>query len=86
MCNLCTEAVRKYFPDVPDEEYGNFLISVTSFPAGDGEEIYKQLRDLRVKTANWETCFAIADMEMNEAIKQLNESKKQEPNHPITRK
>lgn len=44
MCKLCVQSVMDYFPDCPKKEYGNFLMSATSFPFGRPATIRLELK------------------------------------------
>jgi len=45
MCEKCLLAVKKYYPDLPESDYGELLMSATAFPFGHGETIEKQLKE-----------------------------------------
>ena len=45
MCEKCVEACKEYFPDREDE-WGDLLMSFTSFPLGTPESIREQLKHL----------------------------------------
>jgi hypothetical protein len=47
MCSLCVEACRRYFPQVPDDRMGDFLMSVTAFPFVCGKDVARQLLQAR---------------------------------------
>ena len=69
MCKQCVDAVRAIFPQVPDAEMGDFLLCTTCYPAGDHNDVRKQLVQNRakMKTDDYHECYAIADAEMDEA-------------------
>ena len=69
MCQVCVDACREVFPEVPDEEMGNFLLATTCYPFGDGTQVRAQLVTNREKmtTDDWQECYAIADHETDEA-------------------
>jgi hypothetical protein len=73
MCIKCVEAVTETFPEVPDAEVGNFLMSCTAFPCGDAETVLRQLRELRAKTSNYKACYGIVEDEMEKAMKRYKE-------------
>jgi hypothetical protein len=72
MCQKCVDAVKKHWPDLPEEDYGTLLMSATAFPMADAEYIENQLEDLARRTrcdlgfacaiADWETSKAMDDM------------------------
>lgn len=71
MCKQCIEALAEVFPEIPKEEWSDFLTDCTCYPFGHPDDIKKQLVDLRKKmtTDDYRECYAIADQEMNAAIK-----------------
>lgn len=50
MCKKCIALVKKFYPDLPESDYGDLLMSATAFPFGGPEIIEEQLRELREKT------------------------------------
>lgn len=61
MCQRCVDAVKKYFPDCPVKEYGNFLLEATPFPCGtaqDTETALRRHKQARCKT--WTDAMARA--------------------------
>lgn len=50
MCQECVDLVRKYYPELPDEKYGDFLMSATCFPFGKPADIEKQFIEYKEKT------------------------------------
>lgn len=46
MCNRCALVVRKFYPSLPDKEFGDFLMSTTAFPMSDAETIERQVREM----------------------------------------
>ena len=69
MCASCVEAVTATFPEVPDNEVGNFLMSVTAFPMGSPELVAQQLQELRAKTSNYKECYGLVEAEMEEILR-----------------
>jgi len=43
MCQQCVDACRRHFPEISDQEIGNFLFGFTAFPFADPEHLEKQL-------------------------------------------
>ena len=74
MCRACAEACREIFPEVPDDEMGDFLISTTCYPFGEATQVRSQLVTNRDKmtTSDWHECYAISDREMDEVHLQCN--------------
>lgn len=71
MCQQCVDNVKKYFPKLPKNKYGDLLMSATSFPMGDAKQIERQLRDLNkrgIRTLRAASAYA-AD-QMDRAMKQ----------------
>jgi hypothetical protein len=64
MCEKCTRAVQKYFPDCPEREYGSFLFAATSFPFGDPDYIEQQLKEaINAGCKNWHEAVIYAHQE-----------------------
>jgi hypothetical protein len=78
MCQQCVDVCREIFPEVPDDEMGDFLFGTTCFPFGEPAQVREQLVDLRSKMAtdDWHECFAIADQEVHEEMKAAEEQMK----------
>ena len=68
MCYKCVEALNETFPDVPDDEVGSFLMSVTAFPCCDADTVAAQLRELRSQTSDYKQCYVIVEREMDVVI------------------
>jgi hypothetical protein len=47
MCKKCADALKHYFPDLPEEEAINVLWCLTAFPFGTAETIRKQLKHVK---------------------------------------
>jgi hypothetical protein len=69
MCAECVKSVNDIFPEVPEEEVGNFLMNCTAFPFGDSAMIKKQLEDLRTKTSDYKRCYLLVEEEMKTALR-----------------
>ena len=62
MCQTCEEALKKYFPDIPEEHRHDFLMECTAYGFGDVETIEKQLKVLYKKSGgDYKKCFEIAE-------------------------
>ena len=49
MCQQCTDLVKKYYPELPDDHYGELLINATAFPHTDPNDspyLENQLKEL----------------------------------------
>lgn len=64
MCAECVAAVMTVFPEISDDEVGDFLMNCTAFPFSSPEFLLKQLRALREKTSDYKECYAIVEEEM----------------------
>ena len=64
MCQKCVDAAREFFPAIPKTEIGNWLMSCTCFPFGNGPEERAQIKELRDQTDDYRECYAIADQEL----------------------
>jgi hypothetical protein len=71
MCKQCVVALNEVFPEVPKEEWCNFLMDCTCYPFGQPEDVKKQLVALRGKmtTDDYHECYDIADKEIDEAMR-----------------
>lgn len=73
MCQKCHDALRKYYPDVVEEEAGTFLMCVTAFPFGDGDIIERQLREAKENTdGSIEAAYAYADAQVKRALDSIS--------------
>lgn len=62
MCKQCIEAVRKHWPDLPNDQYGDLLWCTTAFPFGGPEIVEPQLEEMaRLSGCDLEKAKAIAD-------------------------
>lgn len=72
MCQLCVDAVKKWFPTVPKKQYGDLLMSATCFPMGDPQTIERQLRSMAEKgITTLEGASAYACEELFKASKKI---------------
>ena len=70
MCEKCVDAVKQYWPSLPENQYGNLLYGATSFPFGDHEQVCKQVKELAEQTGcNLDQAIAIACEEMDREMK-----------------
>lgn len=68
MCHQCANACRKHFPHLTHEQHMSLLWCGTCFPAGDGEDVEKQVEELARKSgAEYEVAMEIAHREFDEA-------------------
>lgn len=66
MCQKCIDSVKRYFPNLPEDKYGGFLMDCTCFPFGDAEEVEKQVKELSEQTSSYEECQAIVERKLSE--------------------
>ena len=65
MCQKCVDAVQKYYPNLPEEDWSRLLWGATAFPMGDAEQIEEQLAELIENTdGSLESALAYADKQM----------------------
>ena len=70
MCEQCLAAIKKYYPDLPESDYGELLISATAFPFGHGETVERQLKETSEATdGSLEQAIGYAEMKMDEEYK-----------------
>lgn len=61
MCSKCCEAVKKYWPNLPESEYKTLLLGATCFPFGTAAQTAKQVEDMAQKSnQNVDVALAIA--------------------------
>jgi len=66
---ICSDPVRRYFPDIPDDKYSDFLFQTTAFPFDTAENIAEQVKEMAEKSGgDWQRAMAIADEEMDAAL------------------
>jgi hypothetical protein len=69
MCQLCVDAARRHYPELPDDEIGALLMGATAFPFASPEHVEKQLLEMRAKTdGSLGAALALADKETWEAM------------------
>lgn len=75
MCAECVSAVREIFPEVPDEEMGNFLYGATGFPFVPPEKVKEQLASARLRMAStdWREAYGIADSDLDREMTAMQE-------------
>jgi hypothetical protein len=61
MCIKCVKAMEQVFPEVPESEYGSFLMACTPFPFASGDDMIKILEELRSRmtTTDYKECYGI---------------------------
>ena len=65
MCQQCVDALKQYWPDLPESQWWTLLFGGTCFPFGSGEQTAAQLRELAEKSGcDMERALAIADSEI----------------------
>ena len=70
MCQRCVEAVKRYWPDLPQGDYGRLLWNCTAFPVAMPETIEQQVRDMAERSGcDLGKAIQIADQELDEAMK-----------------
>jgi hypothetical protein len=67
MCQKCVDAMKKYFPEIHEDQYGDILMNYTSFPFGDAEQIEAQVKHLLA--VGREQVSLEIDAEMDAAVK-----------------
>ncbi len=73
MCQKCFDAVKKYYPRLPEKHYGDLLMGATAFPFGDAETVERQLKELIEKTdGTLEGAYAFAAAELDKGMAQFH--------------
>jgi hypothetical protein len=69
MCQKCVDAVKRYYPDLPESDYGTLLLGATAFPFGGPDIIEKQLAEvLAASDGTLDGALAYAEREMDKAM------------------
>lgn len=69
MCKSCVDAVRHFWPEMPDDEIGNWLYGATGFPFWTPEQLWRECATLKRKIgANYAAAYGIADHELDVAM------------------
>ncbi len=77
MCQKCVEAVKKYYPHLPEDKYGDLLMSATGFPFVSVEIVEEQVKKLAEKTdGTIEAAVAYANHLLDEEMRQFYELQK----------
>ena len=70
MCEQCLAAIKKYYPNLPESDYGELLTSATAFPFGHGETVERQLKEASEATdGSLMQALGYAEMKMDEEYK-----------------
>jgi len=78
VCQKCIDAVRRYLPKVLARDRAELLWGATCYPAGDPEQVEKQVRELAEKTRGTLcACLAFADERLTQAMAEYNASQAQ---------
>ena len=73
MCQKCIDAVKKHYPDLPEKDWGDLLMSATAFPFGDPETIERQLAEAKANSdGTMEGAIAYANKQLDEAMKKID--------------
>lgn len=71
MCQQCWDAVKKYWPDLPESDYHDLLWNTTAFPFADPETTRKQVQDMAERSGqNLHAAFTLAveDLDRDMAV------------------
>ncbi len=71
MCQQCVDAVRKHWPDLPEDQYGELLWGATAFPFACGEETANQVAEMAERSGQ-DLGLALADEDTDRAMKALD--------------
>jgi hypothetical protein len=75
MCEKCVEAVKKWYPELPEDQWDDLLMDATCFPFGSPEMVEKQLKELREKTdGTLGGAIIFANEEMDKEYRQYKDS------------
>ena len=87
MCEKCAAAVKKYWPDLPDDQYGTLLYGATCFPFGSPEQVEQHLKEMAEKTnCNLDMALAIADIETEKAMQEIRKEDEEKIRNDMKRR
>jgi hypothetical protein len=68
MCQECVDIVKKYYPNLSENDQGELLLSATAFPFASPDYIEKQLKELVENTdGTLESALCYAENKLTEA-------------------
>lgn len=75
MCQKCVDAIKEYWPNLPEERWSDLLFNCTCYPCGDGDDVAKQVKEMAEKSGqDLNKACQIACDEMDEAMEKCNEA------------
>jgi len=66
MCQKCADAIKEYWPNLPEDKWGDLLMNCTCFPCGCGDDVAKQVKEMAEKSGqdlHKACCIACAEMD-----------------------
>jgi hypothetical protein len=71
MCQKCLDAVRRWFPEIGENDIGELLWGATCFPFGGPEQVEEQLRKMHDKgLTTADEAMAYSDSEMERQMRE----------------
>ena len=65
MCQKCVDAIKKYWPDLPEEDWRHLLWGATPYPCGSAEDVVQAIRQMAERSGcDVGLACAIADTEL----------------------
>ena len=74
MCQKCIDAVKKFWPDLPENQYSDLLWNITCFPFGDHNDVLSQVKEMAEKSGcNLDKAMAIANEQTKRAMSEITD-------------
>ena len=69
MCQTCVDAIKRYWPDLPEAQWGDLLMSATCWPFGDGAQVAAMVKQKAAQSGcDLQRAIGIACDEMDAAM------------------
>ena len=76
MCKKCVDAVKKYYPNLPEDDWSRLLWGATAFPMGHAKQIEEQLAELAKNTdGSLEEALCYANKQMDAAHEEFKDTR-----------
>lgn len=70
MCQLCVDAIKQYWPNLPESDYGDLLMGATSYPFSYGEQTALEIKEMAEESGcDLGMAMAISDTKLVAAMK-----------------
>lgn len=80
MCQLCVDAIKEHWPDLPSDQYDKLLIDATSWPFGCGEEVAADVEEMaRRSGCDLNRAINLAEEDLDKAMEYSQEAHRANP-------